>query len=269
VFGQHLEAGERRINLTTTTNKGIFDSFGGGLESSFWGFRDIALVFAVQRQDPTLLSPEFLTYSGIVPAEWEVAQQPIRTQQASQVRYQNGATIVAYPNQVIFSQLLAEDTVVEIPGVAQRYAEVLRNMVYQGVGINVRGYVPFASENTDAARDYMFNNLLAKGDWQEFGTAPIQASLNLNYKLEKGQLNLSINEATLQLPEQQPFPVMLFVGNFNYALSDESEAQKLHALADAVSSWQADVDTFKTLISEKFLGPAASAALPGLFATAQ
>jgi hypothetical protein len=231
--------------------------------------QDIAFVFAVQRQDPTLLTPEFLAYSGIVPAEWEVAQQPIRTQQAAQVRYQNGATIVAYPNQVVFAQSLAEDTAVEIPGVAQRYAEVLRNMVYQSVGINVRGYVPFAGENTDAARDYMFSNLLAKGAWQEFGTAPVQASLNLNYKLEKGQLNLSINEATLQLPEQQPFPVMLFVGNFNYALSEESDAEKLHALADAVSAWENNVETFKTLISEKFLGSAAPAALPSMFATAQ
>ncbi|NJM66105.1 MAG: hypothetical protein HC851_10830 [Acaryochloris sp. RU_4_1] len=231
--------------------------------------QDLALVFAVQRQDPTLLSPEFLSYSGIVRAEWEVAQQPIRTQQASQVRYQNGATIVAYPNQVVFAQSLNEESAVEIPGVAQRYAEVLRNMVFQSVGINVRGYVPFAGGETDAAREYLFNQLLAKGSWQEFGTEPVQAALNLSYKLERAQLNLSINEATLQLPEEQPFPVLLFVGNFNYPLKGESDAEKLHELAEVVSQWQGDLQTFKSLISEKFLGTAAPEALPSVFATAE
>jgi hypothetical protein len=227
--------------------------------------QDLALVFAIQHQDPTLLSPEFLTYSGIVPAGWEVAQQPIRTQQASQVRYQNGVSIIAYPSQVVFAQSFVEDAEIAIPGVAQRYAEVLRNMVYQGVGINIRGYVPFAGGNMDAAREYMFGNLLAKGSWQEFGTAPAQASLSLNYKLERCQLNLSINEAALQLPEQQPFPVVLFVGNFNYALTGESEAEKLHTVANVVAQWQSDVETFKSLVSEKFLSESAPE-LPKLLA---
>jgi hypothetical protein len=231
--------------------------------------QDLALIFTVQRQDPTILSSEFLSHSGIVPSEWEVAQRPIRTPQSSQVRYQNGIKIAAVPNQVVFAQSLTGNTGIEIPGVAQRYIEVLRNNVYRGVDINIRGYVPFVGNNKNAVRDYLFSHILAQGTWQDFGTAPVQASLNLSYKLEKGQLNLSINEATLQLPEQQPFPVMLLIGNFTYALAGVSEVEKLHLLSEIISNWQQDVETFKTLITEKFLDATVPAELPGLFATAQ
>jgi hypothetical protein len=232
--------------------------------------QDLAIVFAVQRQDPTLLSPEFLRYSGIVPTEWEVAQQPVRTQQAAQVRFENGVTILAYPNQVVFAQsLAAESESVEIASIAQRYSEVLRNMVYQGVGINLRGYVPFAGEDKGAARRFMFDSLLAQGDWQNFGQAPVKASLNLNYQLERCQLGLSINEAALQLPESESFPVMLFAGNFNYAVAGESEAERLQSVSAAVSNWQQDVKTFEELVSQKFLKATEPEVLPNLFATAQ
>jgi hypothetical protein len=232
--------------------------------------QDLAIVYAVERQDPTLLSPDFLRYSGIVPTDWEVAQQPVRTQQAAQVRFENGVTIVAYPNQVVFAQSLATtQESVEIPAVAQRFSEVLRNMVYQGVGINLRGYVPFAGEGTGTARQFMFDSLLAPGDWQNFGEAPVQASLNLNYQLERCQLGLSINEAVIQLPEQQSFPVLLFAGNFNYLLPRESEAERLQSVSVAVSHWQEDIETFKKLVSEKFLSAAEPEILPTLFATAQ
>jgi hypothetical protein len=231
--------------------------------------QDLAIVFAVERQDPTLLSPEFLRYSGIVPTEWNVVQQPVRTQQAAQVRFENGVTIVAYPNQVVFAQSLAvAQESVEIPAVAQRYSEVLRNMVYQGVGINIRGYVPFVGQGQEAAHQFLFDSFLAKGDWQNFGEAPVQASLNLNYQLERCQLGLSVNEAALQLPETESFPILLFASNFNYALPSESEAGRLAALSTVISSWQQDIETFETLISQKFLRAADPQALPNLFATA-
>jgi hypothetical protein len=232
--------------------------------------QDLAIVFAVERQDPTLLSADFLRYSDIVPTEWEVAQQPVRTQQAAQVRFENGVTIVAYPNQVVFAQSLAtENDSVEIASVAQRYSEVLRNMVYQGVGINVRGYVPFAGEEKGAARQFMFDSLLVQGDWQNFGEAPVQASLNLNYQLEHCQLSLSVNEAALQLPESESFPVLLFAGNFNYALAGSSETERLHSLTAAISNWQKDLKTFEELVCQKFLSVAEPEILPNLFATAQ
>jgi hypothetical protein len=231
--------------------------------------QDLALIVSVQRQDPTILSPEFLSESGIVPAEWVVAPRATHTPQSSQVRYQNGIKIAATPNQSIFAQSLTGTTGVEIPGITQRYLEVLRNNIYRGVDINLRAYVSFEGNKKTAVRDHIFSHLLAQGPWQDFGVAPVQASLNLTYTLEKGQLNLSINEVNLQLPEQQPFPVMLLIGNFTYPLTSVPESEKLQALSEIISNWQQAVETFKTLVTERFLGTVVPTELPSLFATAQ
>jgi hypothetical protein len=231
--------------------------------------QDLALVFAIQRQDPTLITPESLSKNGIVPVEWGIAQQPVRTPQAALVRYQNGISIAAHPNKVVFVQSLADDRAIEIPGVAQRYAQVLQNLSYQGVGSYIRAYIPFASEEKNAAQEYLTSHFLAKGSWQSFGTAPVEASLNLKYTLEHSQLNLSIQEAALQHPKQQRFPVILFVGSFSHSLSGQSATEKLQKLTDVVAHWQSDVEIFKSLVSEKFLGAEAPPVLPSLFATAQ
>ena len=45
--------------------------------------QELSLVIAVERQDPSLLTPDFLRYSGIIPQDWEVSRQPVRAQQAA------------------------------------------------------------------------------------------------------------------------------------------------------------------------------------------
>ena len=211
--------------------------------------------------------PESLVQNGIVPAEWEMLQ-PVRTPQASLVRYQNGVTIVAHPNKVVFAQSLTTETAIETPQVAQRYAQTMPDVNYQGVGIYVRAYVPFPGENQHAAREYLCRNVLAKGTWEGVGTAPVEASLNLKYTLEHSYLELSIQEAALQLPGQQRCPIVLFVGNFSHPLSGQSSTEKLQSLTQIVAQWQNDVEQFKSLVSEKFLG-AGNSTLPNLFATAR
>jgi hypothetical protein len=47
--------------------------------------QELSLVIAVERQDPSLLTPDFLRYSDIIPQDWELARQPVRAQQAAQV----------------------------------------------------------------------------------------------------------------------------------------------------------------------------------------
>jgi hypothetical protein len=52
--------------------------------------QEVAIVIAVKELDPTLLTPEFLNYTQIVPADWIVAGQPVRTLQGSQVTFEMG-----------------------------------------------------------------------------------------------------------------------------------------------------------------------------------
>lgn len=165
--------------------------------------------------------------------------------------------IVAYPNQTVFVESLrdkAEDQI-QIAGVAQRYSEILRNMEYQAVGVNFRGHITFAG-SAEGAHDYLFNTLLAPGPWQQQGTAPVRAGLNLMYTFDENRLNLSVQEAALQLPEGEQVPILMFTGNFESDLREVAAADRLAQVQKLVSNWPNNLANYRTVV-EQFLTPQA------------
>ncbi|MBX9255594.1 hypothetical protein H1Q63_16925, partial [Desmonostoc muscorum CCALA 125] len=47
--------------------------------------QEIAIAIAAKQHNPTILTPDFLKYSGIVPSDWELSKPPIITDSAAQV----------------------------------------------------------------------------------------------------------------------------------------------------------------------------------------
>lgn len=215
--------------------------------------QEIAIAIAAKQHNPTILTPDFLKYSGIVPSEWELARQPIVTNTASQVVFQNGINIVAEVNRIIFVESIAtkEAQEVEIPAIALKYIETLAQVDYQGIGINFRGHVLF-DQQQNTARDYILKTLLNPGAWQEFGQGPVQAATRFLYTLEGGQMSLDINEAGLQLPDKKVVPIVLFTANFNHANASEEPSQKLAAISQVISNWQTDLEIYKEVVNTKF-----------------
>jgi hypothetical protein len=213
--------------------------------------QELSLVIAVERQDPSLLTPDFLRYSGIIPQDWELSRQPVRAQQAAQVSYQNGVSILAYPDRTVFVEPLSDKTEesVELPHLAQRYSQVLRNLKFQAVGVNFRGHVLFPGTE-DSAHQYLCSTLLSPGPWQSIGTAPMRAGLNLVYTFERNRLNLSVQEAMMQPPEQERVPVVLFTANFETQLQTVAEADHLTGLQQALTSWQTDLANYRQVVDK-------------------
>jgi hypothetical protein len=128
----------------------------------------------------------------------------------------------------------------------------LPNLAYSGLGINPRRFVTF-SDRREQAHQYITETILSRGSWQDFGTAPVQAGINLVYTLEHCQLRLNINEARLQMPDTEAIPAVLFAGNFHYELTGESAEERLQHLHQALENWQSDFATYQELIDGKFL----------------
>jgi hypothetical protein len=175
----------------------------------------------------------------------------VRAQQVSQVSYQNGVSILSYPDRTVLVEALSDkdNDAVEIPKIARRYSEVLRNMDYQAIGVNFRGYSSFPGEG-EAAHNYMCKTLLSPGAWQQVGTQPMRAGLNLVYTFERNQLNLSVQEAMLQLPEQERLPVVLFTANFETQLQAATEAERLGQVQNALEGWRKDLATYQEVVSQ-------------------
>lgn len=214
--------------------------------------QELVFLIATKQQNPTILNPDFLIYSGIVPEDWKLARPPIYTNQVAQITYQNGVNIVAQSNRIIFSEMLEGKALSDIvvPQVVQKYVEMLPKVDYQAIGTNFRGYVGCTS---DEAYQYVCHQLLSSGPWQEFGQEPMRAAINYFYALEQGRLNISVNEASLQYPDQDPFPVILFSGNVNYDHLGEVKEERLKSLSGIIARWQQDLETFTTLVNTRFL----------------
>lgn len=57
--------------------------------------QELVIIIAAKSNKPTILSPDFLKYSAIIPAEWELTRRPIYTNRVAQVIFQKSISIVA------------------------------------------------------------------------------------------------------------------------------------------------------------------------------
>jgi hypothetical protein len=221
--------------------------------SSTFVTQEVSIVIAAQ-QSPSMLREDLLKYSGIIPANWQLVSQPVIGEQLSQLAFDNGCSIAAQPDRLMFLEAIGdkEPEQVAIGDIARKYVETMKAAAYQAVGVNFRSYVPYPTDH-DAADKYICNQLLAPGDWQTYGKEHVRAALNLLYTLERGQLNLSINSATIQQPEQEPLPILLFSGNFNYDIKDVPSDKRIPTMAVLIDNWITDYDTFCELIQQKFV----------------
>ncbi len=227
--------------------------------------QELAIVIAVKELDPTLLTPEFLNYSQIVPADWTVVGQPVRSFQGSQVSFQSGVSVIAQPQRISFAELATNKPAaeLEIPKLAAKFVDVLGNLSYLGVGINLRGYIDFGADRR-AAREFIFQNLLAPGAWQQMGTAPVQAGINLSYTFDDRRLNLSINEAILEIPERPASAIVVFGGNFDYDVAGTiAPAAHTQRIKQVVTNWQRDLQLYQQVV-ERFMLSSSVVSFPPL-----
>lgn len=217
--------------------------------------QEISIIIAAKDLSPSILNPEFLKYSDIVPSDWQYDQQPVVTNSGVRISYDNGIRITSQPNRVAFAQVVPSKDQPQflIHAMAAKFAEKLPNADYLAVGVNPRGLVPFF-DNERGAHEFLFKKLFAMGAWQEFGQAPAQAAIQLSYVLEQGQLNLAINEAKLKGQDGKSVSAVVFSGNFNYPVRGEVGIKRIQNVKERIQLWQSTVATFQQLINERFLG---------------
>lgn len=216
--------------------------------------QELGITYALEDFNPQIVTPEFLLYSGIITDSWQLARQPICTPELSQLVFANSIVVVAQPQRVTFVEAIAPKPAqdVIVPAMARSFVETLPQINYLAVGTNPRGFVTFESAD-QTARRYVAQTLLSAGEWQEFGTCPMRATVNLAYTLEHCAFNLGINEAFLRQQDETTIPIAWFGGNFSYNLTGITGENKLAAIFQAIENWQADVTTYQELVNSKFL----------------
>ena len=215
---------------------------------------EFTISIAAKNLDPTMLNPDFLKFSGIVPNEWELAKQPTNSPGGSQVNFQNGVNVISQPGSISFIEAMANKDLkqLQFAQVAQKYVQKLPLAEYQAINISPKVIVPFLEEE-DGGKKFINERLLSPGPWHDFGNTSPQAALNLFYELEKCQFRLNINPARLQQANQTIISAVLFSGNFTYNLAEAVADERINQLIQIINNWDQDLEIFRELIYEKFL----------------
>jgi hypothetical protein len=217
--------------------------------------QELGIVVAMQQPNPNLVTAEFLKLSGIIPLDWQLAREPLNNDKISQLLFTNGVSIVAEPNRIMFGENIGDKDIntLTVATIATKYLDIFKLAQYSAIGINIRSYSP--QSTIQSATEYINQQLLGNGNWQKYGTAPVQAALNLVYTLEGRQLNLDVAAAGIQFAEQEITPVILFSGNFSYNLATSETASNLGAASQVLAKWQTDLSAYCELITDRFLTP--------------
>ena len=215
---------------------------------------EISLIIAAQDLTPTMMSQDFLKFSGIIPQDWELAQQPVLNPNFAQLNFTNGVGINAQPRTITISESLSNKKAeqVSIHQVAEKYISKLPHAEYMGLSFSPKILLPFA-DKPQAVRQYITGSLLGSGAWKRIGKMPVQAGINLMYYLERCQLTISISEAKLQKPQSAPIVAVLFSGNFNYNVSKENSSSKMTQMTEFLDNWKTDLEEFRDIVNQKFL----------------
>jgi hypothetical protein len=215
---------------------------------------EIGIVISAKELTPTVINLEFLKFSGIIPKEWQLAQQPIFNPAFVQLNFDSGVNIIAQPRTINFIEAIGRRNVNQLfaPAVACKYIEKLPNAEYQIVSICPKILIPLPA-SPDAPRKFITESLLTSGSWQELGNKPLEAGVNLIYQLETCQLNINISEVKLQQNERLPVNALLFTGSYNYNLPDSGREQQTQTLTQTIINYKFDFMKFREIVEKKFL----------------
>ena len=216
---------------------------------------EVSLVIAAQDLTPTMMSQDFLKFSGIIPKEWELAQQPVLNPNFAQLNFKSGVNINAQPRTITISESLGNKKLEELSlaSVASKYIEKLPHAEYMGLSCSPKILIPFPSA-PETVRQYITGSLLGSGPWKKIGRVPVQAGINLMYLLKRCQLTMNISEARLQQPQKQAITAILFSGNFNYNINPQDQNNdRPTQINQFLANWKSDLEEFRVIVNQKFL----------------
>jgi len=215
--------------------------------------RQVEFVLAVDKHNPILLNPEFLKAEEIIPSDWELTQSPTYIQGTALVVFRNGIYIAHQGNVIaFFEDTRAKDFEnLEVPQIVQNYVERFPQENYRAVGLNLEGHTTFNRQ--EEARNYLLRTIHNPNHLHESNEDIVQAIVNFIYNIDRGQLTLTIRNTELKPSAEESIPVILFAANFHRDIAEISEKERLHFLSQVIRDWQTDIETYREIVTNKFL----------------
>jgi hypothetical protein len=214
--------------------------------------QSFSMVLVAVNQNPSILNPDFLKYNDIVPVEWDLGMPPISTPALSQVVYKNGFNIIAQGDKIT---LLQSDnkSLTEVSEVSFKYVDTLPYLNYQAIGINFNGYVIL--DKIEKSYDFILDKLIAPGAWKSFQGSSPSVAIQFVYPLSDATLSVGVQRGNMEDSFNNIVaPVLLFSANFHRDVVNSIDEERVLEVKKIIQSWQADFNTFHSLVEDTFLG---------------
>ena len=210
---------------------------------------ELSVVLVATSNNPSIINPDFLTDNDIIDKNRSLQEDPVTTPVFAQVVYEDGLTVRADPERVIFVQSASGTSMGNIicPEMAKCYARAVPHVPYRAVGINPKLHVHLA----DANRAKVANALGDRGSWLSYKDSEPEVQLKAIYPFGSRKIVVDILGATRRRPNGQPLPGLLFQGNVHRDLAQTSSQKRIEELISIVSNWETDVLDCRTL-ADKF-----------------
>lgn len=181
-----------------------------------------ACVIVAASHNPTILNPDWLLRMELVPEDWELIPPAISTPVLSQVRYQNGVSVMFEPSKL---SVILDGEGVDGPPIADlvnRIVLVLPHVPYTGVGINFH-----AVEELESAGRILREKVIIAGPWHSEERTPSQLSAKFTYAVED-TMSLNVTVTSMHGVDESSEPpvekdVLTFDANFHSDLIPDSE----------------------------------------------
>lgn len=211
---------------------------------------EFSVVLVALPGNPTIINPDFLKHSGIVDENLSAREPVITTPVFSQVTFEDGSTVKADPDRMIFEQVgdpLAR-TNIRCPEMAKRFVKLFPTLQYKAVGINPKGFR--ALPENSPVQERVSDALLDRGEWLSFKDTKPEIQLKAIYPFEKRRITMDLVEARRWDDRDGTTRKIVFQGNFHRDLQGATRPTEQNELLSILSSWEEDLSDFSTLMGK-------------------
>ncbi len=204
---------------------------------------ELSVVLVADGNNPSLLNPDFLIRHGIVEDGSRPTSPQVSTPVFSQVTFEDGVTVTADPQRIVFTSDSAE-RIDSIPRIAMRYLQHVPHPPCRALGIN-----PRFRQSLPAPAPLLETALRDRGRWMSFRGIGPNVQLKFVYPCGDRTITLDIAEKS---------GARVFLANVHRDLSGENTITNERQVESVLNGWHSDLADVRGLM-QQFRGATATA----------
>lgn len=213
-------------------------------------FQEITIGLVAVNFKPSIIILKTLQEKQIIPQDWQLKPTKLIKQNQMQFIFKNGFKIQTLPGKIYFN-ITINQRKIPICQIVRKFVESFPNLIYSKVEILPTRLISLPGD-ANIAKDFMVNNLVLEGEWQNFQNVQPKIQLQFYYQLQKSNLNLKITDVKFKSSQKIIKPALLFRGIFNEQLDLNYKIKRIKKIATILDNYDYYLGSFNKIVNTLF-----------------